>query len=88
MTTPDDKNDPAARTAWVVRYLAKSLGIGEGDVNLAKSLGEYGLDSVDAMIMAGELEAHFGIELDPTVFFEYDTLQEMLDAWDRVLGSQ
>jgi acyl carrier protein len=72
----------AARRDWVVRYLASLLGIDAADVDLTKGLGEYGLDSVDAMIMAGQLEDHFQIEIDPAVFFEYDTLQQMLDAWN------
>lgn len=83
-TPSDDKSDPAARKAWVVGYLAKLLGIDSRHVNLEKGLNHYGLDSVDAMIMAGDLEAHFGVELDPAAFLEFDTLQEMLDGWDEI----
>jgi acyl carrier protein len=76
-------DDPVALRDWVVRYLARLLELDEQHIDLNKSLGEFGLDSVDAMIMAGELEEHFGIETDPSIFFECDTAQELLDAWGR-----
>ena len=53
------------------------------DIDLGKTLGQFGLDSVDAVIMAGELEEHFGVELDPGAIFAFDTVQGMLEAWER-----
>jgi acyl carrier protein len=75
--------DPTTVRDWVVRYLAELLQISPRDIDLGKSLGDFGLDSVDAVIMAGELEEHFGVEIDPSVVFEFDTLQGMLEAWER-----
>jgi acyl carrier protein len=75
--------DPTAVRDWMVRYLAELLQISPRDIDLGKSLGDFGLDSVDAVIMAGELEEHFGVEIDPSVIFEFDTLQGMLEAWER-----
>jgi acyl carrier protein len=75
--------DPTNVRSWMLGYLARLLEIDERDIDLGKSLGDFGLDSVDAVIMAGELEEHFGVEIDPNVVFEFDTLQEMLEAWER-----
>lgn len=83
MTSFDNNVDnPASRRNWVVRYIAKLLGIDARNVDLSKGLAEYGLDSVDAMVMAGEFEQHFGVEIDPATFFEYTTLQQIVDAWN------
>lgn len=83
MTTPDNKkSDAATRRAWIVHYLANLLSIELDQVSVAKGLGDYGLDSVDAMVMAGEMGTHFGVEIDPADFTDFDTLQEMLDSWD------
>jgi acyl carrier protein len=81
--TSENIDSPATRERWVVCYLAKVLGIDQSNVDLRKGLGEYGLDSVDAMIMAGEFEEHFGVEIDPSLLFEVNNFQEMLEAWGR-----
>ena len=83
MNASDVKFDPATVRDWVVRYLAELLRISPHEIDLDKGLGGFGLDSVDAVIMAGELEKHFGVEVDPGVIFEFDTLQGMLEAWER-----
>lgn len=75
--------DPAAVREWVIEYLSRVLQIDRRDVDLRKGLGAFGLDSVDALIMAGELEEHFGVEIEPTVLLEFDSFQGMLDAWKR-----
>jgi acyl carrier protein len=82
---PND-NDRIAPRDWVMRYLARLLEIDERHIDLKKSLGEFGLDSVDAMIMAGEFEEYFRIETDPSLFFDCETIQDLLDAWERGRG--
>jgi acyl carrier protein len=47
-------------------------------VALDKPLGTYGLDSVDAVLMAGELEEAFGIEIDPASFIECDSFEAVI----------
>jgi acyl carrier protein len=69
---------------WVSRYLARLLGIDPWNIDFSKGLSEYGLDSVDVMIMAGEFEQRFGVEIDPATFFELDTLEQMVDALGKI----
>ncbi|MBL3595601.1 acyl carrier protein [Rhodovulum sulfidophilum] len=38
------------------------------------ALVDLGLQSIDAVLLSGEVEDHFGIELDPATIFEHDTL--------------
>lgn len=35
---------------------------------------DLGLKSIDAVLLSGEVEDHFRIELDPSTIFEHDTL--------------
>ena len=35
---------------------------------------DLGLQSIDAVILSGEVEDQFSIELDPSTIFEHDTL--------------
>jgi acyl carrier protein len=74
MSAVDDMRD------WVRGHLGRLLNIAPESIALDRKLSDYGLDSVDAILMAGELEDHFGIEIDPTNFIAYPTFDEMITA--------
>jgi acyl carrier protein len=63
---------------WVRQHLAKLLNVGPESIALDRTLSDYGLDSVDAVLMAGELEAAFEIEIDPAIFIRFDTFEAMV----------
>ena len=65
---------------WVRSHLANLLGVAPESVALDKSLADYGLDSVDAVLMAGELEDALKIEIDPASFLQFDTFEQMIAA--------
>ena len=65
---------------WVRRYLAEVLGIPEKQVELARTLESYGLDSIEAVLMAGALEDELGFEVDPAAFLQYPTIEAMVAA--------
>jgi acyl carrier protein len=69
---------------WVRGHLARLVGVAQEDIELDRTLGDYGLDSVDAVLMAGELEDALGIEIDPAAFIQFDTFEQMIAA----LGSK
>lgn len=39
-----------------------------------------GLQSIDAVIMCGEVEDRFRVELDPSTIFEHDTVGSFVDG--------
>ena len=39
-------------------------------------LSKYGLQSIDAVILAMEIEEEVGVELPPTLLWEYNTVNE------------
>jgi acyl carrier protein len=58
---------------WVRAHLAHVLGVAPESIDFNQGLNTYGLDSVDAVLMAGELEEAFSIEIDPASFIECDS---------------
>ena len=63
---------------WVQDHLAGILGVAPEFVTTDKGLSSYGLDSVDAVLMAGELEEAFGIDIEPARFIACDSLGEII----------
>ncbi|HSZ73449.1 MAG TPA: acyl carrier protein [Rhizomicrobium sp.] len=65
---------------WVRRHLAKVLGVAPDEIAFDRTLGHYGLDSVDAVLMAGEMEEALRIEIDPASFLQYENFEQMIAA--------
>jgi len=59
--------------------LAERLRIAPDEVSLEKKLTSYGLDSIDVMTMVGDLEDCLDIELPSTLFWDYDTINDVAD---------
>ena len=59
---------------WLVNQLAEQLSLEAETINLAEPLTRYGLDSIDAVTMVGELEDWLDLELPSTLFWDYPTI--------------
>jgi acyl carrier protein len=64
---------------WVRGHLAQRVGLAPESIEIDKGLGSYGLDSVDAVLMAGELEEAFNIEIDPARFLQFDSFKQAIE---------
>ncbi|MCC4244509.1 acyl carrier protein [Stappia indica] len=49
-------------------------------IGMDMSLADLGLQSIDAVLVCGEVEDRFGVEVDPADIFEHDTLGEFARA--------
>jgi acyl carrier protein len=47
-----------------------------------------GLQSIDAVLICGEVEDRFEVELDPTMMFKFRTLEELITEVLKVIESQ
>lgn len=65
---------------WVRAHLADITGQPAETIQIGATLADYGLDSVDAVLMAGALEERFGLEIDPASFLHFSTFEEMAVA--------
>jgi acyl carrier protein len=59
--------------SWLTTHLAEQLGLSPEDIDIQKPFTEYGLDSIVGVFLAGDLEDWLGLQLSPTVLWEYPT---------------
>ncbi len=58
----------------LIKDVSKILKVKPGDIDIDTEIGEYGFDSITFTAFANEINHEFGIELNPTIFFEYPTI--------------
>lgn len=62
---------------WLTHYLANLLDMDSDDVDVETPFEGYGLDSAAAVAMTGDLEDWLQIELDPTLVYDYPTVEKL-----------
>ncbi|TWU49598.1 AMP-binding protein [Rubripirellula reticaptiva] len=69
---PDERADILLATQnWMSQWLIARAGVDPIDVALEKPFTDYGLDSMTAVEMSGEIEDWSGVELTPIVAWNY-----------------
>ena len=63
---------------WLVSYLAKLLDIELAEIDVTVTFDRYGLDSSAAIAMTGDLADWLGSELDPTLIYDYPTIEALV----------
>lgn len=63
--------------AWLISYLAELLEIEPDELDVTIPFDRYGLDSSAAVGMIGDLEEWLGSELDPTLIYDYPTIEAL-----------
>jgi acyl carrier protein len=64
---------------WLTSRLAWHLDVPTHAIDPALPLAEMGVDSVRALGLVGDVEAHWDIDVDPTLVFDYPTLAHIAD---------
>ena len=65
--------------AFILDRLSRRLS-GAVAVDLDRDLIELGLKSVDAVLISGEIEDAFGLEVEPVLLFEARTVNRVADS--------
>ncbi|MDB9526152.1 acyl carrier protein [Oscillatoria sp. CS-180] len=84
-TLPSDaSNNVPAKTAtaneiqeWIVDYLAELLEMDSDEVETDVPFDRFGLDSTAAIGMTGDLEDWLECRLDPTLLYDYPTIESL-----------
>lgn len=63
--------------SWLVRAIAEKLKVSPHEIKTDVPFDEYGLDSVDAVSISGELSDWLQRDLPGTLLFEYPTIGEL-----------
>ena len=64
---------------WLRHEIAKSTDLAFGEVNFARSIHSLGMSSVHVVRLAGDIEDLLGIEVEPTSFYEFETIDQLCD---------
>jgi acyl carrier protein len=62
---------------FIRKKIAGALKIDPEDVNISTSFESYGIDSITAVRMVGELEEFLDVELPATLLWEYNNIQKL-----------
>jgi acyl carrier protein len=63
--------------SWLTEWLAGELGVEAGGIDVSKSFLSYGLNSLQAMMLAGDLENALGLPLAPTLAWDYPCVADL-----------
>ena len=76
---PPEAFKPTAKTieSWLVSELARRLKVAPGDIGIREPFARYGLDSLGAVGLTGELESWLGRRLDPTLAYDYPSVASL-----------
>ncbi len=64
---------------WLQAAVAEAVEKPAPTIALDVPLSEMGLDSVAAVALTGDLEDWSGLEVDPTLIFDYPTIQALAE---------
>jgi acyl carrier protein len=74
MGTPESVGTERAFRDWLIDRLSLYLQRGGEEIALNVPFAEYGLDSVAALSLFGDIEDEFGLYLEPTVAWDHPTV--------------
>lgn len=74
-TLPVETSTVQTLQNWLVQNIAEQCEIDPSEVDVAKPLTNYGLDSIIAFTVVGDLEDHLEIELPATLLWDYPTIE-------------
>jgi acyl carrier protein len=63
--------------AWLMRRLAQELEENEANLDPTARFASYGLDSMSALVLTGELEEWLDLELPSTLVWDFPTAREL-----------
>ena len=62
---------------WIVNYVAEILEVNPNRIDVTIPFDRYGLDSSAAVGLSGDLETWLDRELDPTLLYQYFTIEAL-----------
>ena len=73
--------EPSVLKDWMINYLCGVLGLDRDKISTGATFDVLGLDSVEAVIMAGVMEEEFQVIVDPHQFFDAPSIDAFVKAY-------
>ena len=80
--------DADAIQVWLQEYLSQLLDVELTEIDIKYSFESYGLDSSSTIALTGDLEDWLGFELDPTLLYEYSTIEQLVSHLVQELSAR
>lgn len=71
---------------WLVQLLCRELRLEPSAIRTDRPLTEYGLDSMAALMVAGELEDRYRIELPATLLWDHPSIDGLAACLQQLVG--
>ena len=68
---------------WIVNYLAELLEVKSDRIDVTIPFDRYGLDSSAAVGLTGDLGDWLETEIDPTLLYDYPTVEALVEHLSR-----
>jgi acyl carrier protein len=81
-TTPVD-----TLTSWLIGWMAREFKVGPEAIEPGQAFLSYGMDSVQAMTLVGDLESELNLRLPPTLVWDYPIISELAGHLAGQLGA-
>lgn len=62
---------------WLVQRIAALKNVDEESIDIKKAFTEYGLSSLEAVSLSGDLEELVGLRISPTIVFDYPSISSL-----------
>lgn len=84
-------NDPARSSTawqqWLIDWVAQELKLAPHEIRSDENLLNYGMDSVNAIMLVGDLEDRLGSKLPPTLVWDFPTIAGLAGKLVEVGGA-
>ncbi|WP_405639980.1 acyl carrier protein [Streptomyces sp. NBC_00019] len=72
--------------SWLRTRVAHYVQLDVADIDTTATLTTYGLDSVYALTLCGDIEDHLGLVLEPTVAWDHPTIDALTRHLEETLA--
>jgi len=85
MTAPrGTRPDPVELRAWLTDRVSEYLRLPAAEIDPTEQLAAYGLESVYALALCGDIEDHLGVLLDATIVWDHPSIEQLGDYLGRL----
>lgn len=72
---------------WLVTNIANVVNMDPGKIDIQQTFDNYGLDSLQAVSLSGDLETWLSMEISPTVVWDYPTVELLAEHLSKTYVS-